>query len=65
MDPELLAQVTPELEEAVAAKADAEGKIACPMLRRIAEDHGVTYKVAGAAADSKRIKVRNCDLGCF
>ena len=64
VDPRWAEQVTPELTEAVAAKA-VDGRITCPVLRKLAEDHGVVYKVAGAAADSAGVKVKNCDLGCF
>ncbi|MDF1541826.1 MAG: hypothetical protein P1P71_01785 [Anaerosomatales bacterium] len=64
IDPRWLDQVTPELVDQVRAKAH-EGKVTCPVLRKLAEDTGVPYKVAGAAADSVGIKVYNCDLGCF
>jgi hypothetical protein len=64
IDPRWLDQVTPELVEAVRAKAH-DGKVTCPVLRKLAEDSGISYKVAGAAADSVGIKVHNCDLGCF
>ncbi len=64
IDPRWAEQVTPELTEAVREKA-REGRITCPVLRKLAEDSGVPYKVAGAAADSIGIKVHNCDLGCF
>ncbi|MBW6467700.1 MAG: hypothetical protein ACNA76_05340 [Anaerosomatales bacterium] len=64
IDPRWLDQVTPELVDAVRAKAH-DGKVTCPVLRKLAEDTGIPYKVAGAAADSVGIKVHNCDLGCF
>lgn len=64
VDPKWAEQVTPELMEAVRAKAH-DGKVTCPVLRKFAEDTGVPYKVAGAAADAAGIKVHNCDLGCF
>jgi hypothetical protein len=64
IDPRWLAQVTPELKDAVAAKAVGD-RITCPVLRKLADDSGVPYKVAGAAADSLGVKVKNCDLGCF
>lgn len=64
VDPGLAERVTLELTEAVVAAA-SEGKVACARLRRLAEDHGVAYKVAGAAADLAGIRVRDCDLGCF
>jgi len=64
VDPGLTARVTPELTEAVLA-AVKDGKVACARLRKIAEDHSVPYKVAGAAADVAGVRVRDCDLGCF
>lgn len=64
-DPALLQRITPELRDAVTAKSDADGKIACAMLRKLAEDHEVPYNVAGAAADDLGIRVRDCGLGCF
>jgi hypothetical protein len=64
IDPRWLDQVTPEIVEAVRAKAH-DGKVTCPVLRKLAEDSNIPYKVAGAAADSVGIKVHNCDLGCF
>lgn len=57
-------QITPELADAVKATA-VDGRITCPVLRKLAESFGVAYKVAGAAADEAGIKVKNCDLGCF
>jgi len=63
-DPRWAQQVTPELVETVRAKA-VEGRITCPVLRKVAEDSGVPYKVAGAAADQAGVKVKNCELGCF
>ena len=63
-DPRWAEQVTPELTAAVEAKA-VDGKVTCPVLRKLAEDSGVPYKVAGAAADLAGIRVHNCDLGCF
>ncbi|MRS12871.1 MAG: hypothetical protein EG823_07340 [Actinobacteria bacterium] len=63
-DPRWAGQVTDEMMEAIRAKAD-NGKITCPVLRKFAEDSGVPYKVAGAAADAAGVRVHNCDLGCF
>jgi len=64
VDPKWAAQVTDEMKAAILAKAN-DGKVTCPVLRKFAEDQGVTYKVAGAAADMAGVKVGNCDLGCF
>ncbi len=63
-DPALVEQVTPELTEAVEAKS-ADGRINCETLRKLAEDTGVSYKVAGTAADLAGIRIHNCGLGCF
>jgi hypothetical protein len=64
IDPRWAAQVTDEMQDAIRAKA-VDGHVTCPVLRKYAEDTGVPYKVAGAAADMAGIKVHNCDLGCF
>ncbi|MEA5075591.1 MAG: hypothetical protein VB139_04505 [Coriobacteriia bacterium] len=63
-DPRWAAQVTDEMMDAIKTKA-IDGKITCPVLRKFAEDQGVAYKVAGAAADAAGVRVHNCDLGCF
>ncbi|MRR13339.1 hypothetical protein EG835_12995 [bacterium] len=65
LDPKWADQVTPEMMEAVKAKADENGKITCPVLRKFAEDNDIPKKVAGAAADLAGVRVHNCDLGCF
>ena len=62
--PEVMAKVTDELVQQV-RDAARDGKITCPLLRRIGEDSGLGYKVAGAAAEVAGVKVHNCDLGCF
>ena len=63
-DPRWVEKVTDDMVDAVKAKA-VDGKVTCPVLRKFAEDQGVPYKVAGAAADLAGIRVKNCDLGCF
>jgi hypothetical protein len=63
-DPRWAGQVTPEMTEAILAKA-IDNKITCAVLRAYAEEIGVPYKVAGAAADLAGVRVHNCDLGCF
>lgn len=64
IDPRLAEQVTDDLKEAVAADA-VDGKITCPKLRKLAEDKGVPYNVAGVAADLAGVRVHDCSLGCF
>ncbi|MHB8050384.1 MAG: hypothetical protein ACYDHQ_04095 [Coriobacteriia bacterium] len=63
-DPRWAEQVTDEMRAAIKVKA-IDGKVTCPVLRKFAEDQGVPYKVAGAAADAAGVRVHNCDLGCF
>jgi len=64
VDPKVLEQVTEEMEAAIVAKA-IDGKITCPVLRKYADDNGVSHAVAGAAADLAGVRVHNCSLGCF
>ena len=64
IDPRWAAQVTDELKAAIVAKA-VDGRVTCPVLRKFAEDNGINYKVAGAAADMADVRLHNCDLGCF
>lgn len=64
LDPRWTAQVTDEMKTAILAKA-TDSKVTCAVLRKYAEDIGVPYKVAGAAADMAGVRVHNCDLGCF
>ena len=60
----IVEQVTPELIEAVRDRA-TDNRITCPVLRKVAEERGVPYAVAGAAADEAGVRVHNCELGCF
>ncbi len=39
--------------------------VPCGVARKIAEDMGVPYKVVGDAANRLKIKIKNCELGCF
>ena len=64
LDPRWAEQVTDDMMEAIRAKA-TDGRVTCPVLRKFAEDQGVPYKVAGAAADMAGVRVMNCELGCF
>ena len=43
----------------------ADGKIACSQLREIAEEVDTSYKMAGRIADRLKIKIVQCELGCF
>jgi LAO/AO transport system kinase len=42
-----------------------EGSISCNDARKIAEELGVSYKEVGKAANELKIKIKDCELGCF
>jgi hypothetical protein len=42
-----------------------EGNIACKQALKIAEEEGVSSKDLGALLNELKIKVANCQLGCF
>ena len=46
-------------------KAATEGKITCTQARSLADEYNVPPKVIGEAADSLKIKIKACELGCF
>ncbi|KAF0181027.1 MAG: hypothetical protein FD164_1578 [Nitrospirae bacterium] len=41
------------------------GRITCTAARAVAEEIGIAYALVGAAADELKIKVKQCELGCF
>ncbi len=46
-------------------KNAVDGRISCPVARKIAKELSVSYKEVGRAADELKIKITNCELGCF
>ncbi|MDI6800695.1 MAG: hypothetical protein QMD01_01365 [Thermodesulfovibrionales bacterium] len=52
------------LEDILKSKA-IDNKIPCGSARQIAEDLGIPYTEVGKAADGLKIKITNCELGCF
>ncbi len=42
-----------------------EKRISCSDARKIAEELGLPYSEVGKVADELKIKIRNCELGCF
>jgi LAO/AO transport system kinase len=42
-----------------------EGRITCTEARKIAERLQVPYILVGRAANRKKIKIVQCELGCF
>jgi len=57
-------KVKDKVEEEIKKNA-IEGKLPCSIARTIAEDLGISYKIVGNAADRLKIKITNCQLGCF
>jgi LAO/AO transport system kinase len=53
-----------EIEE-VLKKSSVEGRITCSDARKIAEGLGVPYKEVGKIANELKIKIKDCELGCF
>lgn len=54
-----------KLLENLIKEAAIDGKVNCAVLRKIAEKADVTYKSAGKTTDKLKIKIKNCDFGCF
>jgi molybdopterin-guanine dinucleotide biosynthesis protein len=52
------------IEKALKEKSVA-GRISCPLARKIAEELGISYKEVGETANALKIKIKNCELGCF
>jgi hypothetical protein len=42
-----------------------DNRLACDAARRIAEEEGISYLELGRLADKLRIKISDCELGCF
>jgi hypothetical protein len=53
-----------KLEEVIKEKAK-EGKLPCPMSFKIAEDFGISKKEMGKILNEMKIKISQCQLGCF
>ena len=53
-----------KLEEAISEKA-INGKLPCPLCFKIAEDFGISRKEMGKILNEMKIKVSQCQLGCF
>ena len=54
-------------EEIIAKLKEAakEGKMPCAMAFKIAKDCGVSTKEIGNLLNQLKIKIANCQLGCF
>ncbi len=62
------AQSTREVADSLVERVQASlvnGKLSCAVAFRIAEEMGVHVSHVGRAADVARVKIANCQLGCF
>jgi hypothetical protein len=53
-----------KLEESIKEKAKG-GKLPCAMCFKIAEDFGISKKEMGRVLNEIKIKISQCQLGCF
>jgi hypothetical protein len=53
-----------KIKEELKTKA-VNGRLPCPIARRIAEELSVSYQEVGKVADELNIKITDCELGCF
>jgi hypothetical protein len=53
-----------KLEEMILAKVE-DGKIPCAMCFKIAEDFGIPKKEMGKVLNEIKVKISQCQLGCF
>ncbi len=53
-----------KLEEAIVGKAKG-GKLPCPVCFQIAEEFGMSKKEIGKVLNELKIKISQCQLGCF
>jgi hypothetical protein len=52
------------LEETILKKSKA-GKLSCTMCFKIAEDFGISKREMGKVLNEIKIKISQCQLGCF
>ncbi len=51
--------------EAMLKEAAKEGKIPCAVAQRIANENKVPMKLVGEILNRMKIKISQCQLGCF
>ncbi len=55
----------PDIIEQRLKESARDERLSCTLARKIAEELDVPYKEVGEAADRLKIKIKNCELGCF
>ena len=53
-----------KIEELIKKKAK-DGKLPCAMCFKIAEDFGISKKEMGKILNEVKVKISQCQLGCF
>jgi len=53
-----------KIEEIIKEKAK-EGRLPCAMCFKIAEDFGISKKEVGKILNEMKVKISQCQLGCF
>ena len=53
-----------KIAEEIRKKA-VNGRLPCPVARKIAQKLAVQYREVGKTADELNVKISDCDLGCF
>ena len=53
-----------KVKEEIRKKAK-NNRLPCPVARKIAQELDVSYREISRAADELKIKITNCELGCF
>ncbi len=53
-----------KIAEEIKKKA-VNNRIPCQVARKIAEKLSVSYREVGDTADELKVKISNCELGCF
>ena len=53
-----------KIEEKIKKRA-VNGRLPCPVARKIAKELSISYREVGRAADKLKIKITDCELGCF
>jgi hypothetical protein len=46
-------------------KRASNNRLPCPVARKIAQEFSVSPEEIGRAADDLKIKITDCELGCF
>jgi hypothetical protein len=46
-------------------KKAVNGRLPCPAARKIAQELSVSFREIGKTADQLKVKITDCELGCF